>query len=203
MRICLEQSAFPGVIRVTEKVAHDVELVSGKKPQILVEKEIPETLESSGEDWTIIAATKGKSSFLKKLEEAGSAELKELEQKREWVLDDRHIETGKIDTVNMLQIPKDMPTAFVCNCDLTASLLIKKLRENGYRVPEDISVVGFDNYLYPGLSDIRITTYEVDMGEMARRALHNMIKKITSDNYKSGVTVVEGRLVLKDSVSHV
>ena len=36
MRICLEQSAFPGVIRVTEKVAHDVELVSGKKPQILV-----------------------------------------------------------------------------------------------------------------------------------------------------------------------
>ena len=51
MRICLEQSAFPGVIRVTEKVAHDVELVSGKKPQILVEKEIPETLESSGEDW--------------------------------------------------------------------------------------------------------------------------------------------------------
>lgn len=83
MRICLEQSAFPGVIKVTEKVAHDVELVSGKKPQILVEKEIPETLESSGEDWTIIAATKGKSSFLKKLEEAGSAELKELEQKRE------------------------------------------------------------------------------------------------------------------------
>lgn len=83
MRICLEQSAFPGVIRVTEKVAHDVELVSGKKPQILVEKEIPETLESSGEDWTIIAATKGKSSFLKKLEEAGSAELKELEQKKE------------------------------------------------------------------------------------------------------------------------
>ena len=83
MRICLEQSAFPGVIRVTEKVAHDVELVSGKKPQILVEKEIPETLESSGEDWTIIAATKGKSSFLKKLQEAGSAELKELEQKRE------------------------------------------------------------------------------------------------------------------------
>lgn len=103
----------------------------------------------------------------------------------------------------MLQLPKDMPTAFVCNCDLTASFLIKKLRENGYRVPEDISVVGFDNYLYPGLSDIHITTYEVDMGEMARRAIHNMIKKITSDNYKSGVTVVEGRLVLKDSVSHV
>ena len=99
MRICLEQSAFPGVIRVTEKVAHDVELVSGKKPQILVEKEIPETLESSGEDWTIIAATKGKSSFLKKLEEAGSAELKELEQKREcyaWIFPEIKNRTKKM-----------------------------------------------------------------------------------------------------------
>lgn len=92
-----------------------------------------------------------------------------LEQKKGWVLDDRHIETGEIDTVNMLQIPKDMPTAFVCNCDLTASFLIKKLKDNGYRVPEDISVVGFDNYLYPGLSDIQITTYEVDLKEMAKR----------------------------------
>ena len=126
-----------------------------------------------------------------------------LEQKKEWVLDDRHIETGEIDTVNMLQIPKDMPTAFVCNCDLTASLLIKKLKDNGYRVPEDISVVGFDNYLYPGLSDIQITTYEVDMGEMARRAIHNMISKISNENYKPGIHIVEGHMVLKESVAKI
>lgn len=126
-----------------------------------------------------------------------------LEQKREWVLDDRHIETDKIDTVNMLQLPKDMPTAFVCNCDLTASLLIKKLKENGYRVPEDISVVGFDNYLYPGLSDIQITTYEVDLEEMAKKTVHNMISKISNDNYKPGIHIVEGHLVLKESVAKI
>ena len=126
-----------------------------------------------------------------------------LEQKKEWVLDDRHIETGEIDTVNMLQIPKDMPTAFVCNCDLTASFLIKKLRDNGYRVPEDISVVGFDNYLYPGLSDIQITTYEVDLGEMAKKTVHNMISKISNENYKPGVHIVEGHLVLKESVAKI
>lgn len=126
-----------------------------------------------------------------------------LEQKKEWVLDDRHIETGEIDTVNMLQIPKDMPTAFVCNCDLTASFLIKKLRDNGYRVPEDISVVGFDNYLYPGLSDIQITTYEVDLGEMAKKTVYNMINKISNENYKPGVHIVEGHLVLKESVAKI
>lgn len=126
-----------------------------------------------------------------------------LEQKKGWVLDDRHIETGEIDTVNMLQIPKDMPTAFVCNCDLTASFLIKKLKDNGYRVPEDISVVGFDNYLYPGLSDIQITTYEVDLEEMARRAIHNMISKISNENYKPGIHIVEGHMVLKESVAQI
>lgn len=126
-----------------------------------------------------------------------------LEQKKEWVLDDRHIETGEIDTVNMLQIPKDMPTAFVCNCDQTASFLIKKLKDNGYRVPEDISVVGFDNYLYPGLSDIQITTYEVDLEEMARRAIHNMISKISNENYKPGIHIVEGHMVLKESVAQI
>ena len=126
-----------------------------------------------------------------------------LEQKKEWVLDDRHIETGEIDTVNMLQLPKDMPTAFVCNCDLTASFLIKKLKDNGYRVPEDISVVGFDNYLYPGLSDIQITTYEVDLKEMAKKAVYNMISKISNENYKPGIHIVEGHMVLKESVAQI
>lgn len=126
-----------------------------------------------------------------------------LEQKKEWVLDDRHIETGEIDTVNMLQIPKDMPTAFVCNCDLTASFLIKKLKDNGYRVPEDISVVGFDNYLYPGLSDIQITTYEVDLKEIAKKAVYNMISKISNENYKPGIHIVEGHMVLKESVAQI
>jgi len=126
-----------------------------------------------------------------------------LEQKKGWVLDDRHIETGEIDTVNMLQIPKDMPTAFVCNCDLTASFLIKKLKDNGYRVPEDISVVGFDNYLYPGLSDIQITTYEVDLKEMAKKAVYNMISKISNENYKPGIHIVEGHMVLKESVEQI
>jgi len=126
-----------------------------------------------------------------------------LEQKKGWVLDDRHIETGEIDTVNMLQIPKDMPTAFVCNCDLTASFLIKKLKDNGYRVPEDISVVGFDNYLYPGLSDIQITTYEVDLKEMAKKAVYNMISKISNENYKPGIHIVEGHMVLKESVAQI
>lgn len=122
------------------------------------------------------------------------------EIKEEWVLKDRDKETVIIDAARYMNLPKEMPTAFFCNCDLTASYLIKKLRENGYRVPEDISVIGYDNYLSAGLCDVKLTTYEVDMKEMARRAIHMMIKKLNGETYRQGICIVEGHLVIRDSV---
>ena len=98
---------------------------------------------------------------------------------------------------------ENMPTAFVCNSDLTASMVINQLEEQGYRVPEDFSVVGFDNYLFPGLCDVEITTYEVDIREMANKAIHVLLKKVSGERYKQGITIVEGRLVEKASVQQV
>lgn len=121
--------------------------------------------------------------------------------REDYVIDDRDTQTGRMDLDKFFQLPKDMPTAFVCNCDLAASYLVKKLRANGYRVPEDISVVGFDNYLYPGLCDIGITTYEVDVSEMARRVVHKIVRKIANESYTAGVFIVDGHMVIKDSVA--
>ncbi|MFT4144475.1 MAG: substrate-binding domain-containing protein [Mobilitalea sp.] len=118
----------------------------------------------------------------------------------EWILDDRDWETGDVASFKF-DFPEKMPTAFVCNCDLTASTLIKALREKGYRIPEDISVVGFDNYLYPGLCDIGITTYDVNIKEMARRSINMLLKKMNGEIYKSGLSIVEGNIVYKDSVA--
>lgn len=123
-----------------------------------------------------------------------------LQVKEEWVIEDRDKETGNINADLWIRLPEEMPTAFVCNCDLTASFLIKKLREAGYLVPEDISVVGYDNYLFPGLCDVAITTYEVDVEEMARKAIHTLLKKITGESYRQGICIVEGHMVIKDSV---
>lgn len=123
-----------------------------------------------------------------------------LQVKEEWVIEDRDKETGNINADLWIRLPEEMPTAFVCNCDLTASFLIKKLREAGYLVPEDISVVGYDNYLFPGLCDVAITTYEVDVEEMARKAIHTLLKKIKGESYRPGICIVEGHMVIKDSV---
>jgi LacI family transcriptional regulator/LacI family purine nucleotide synthesis repressor len=121
----------------------------------------------------------------------------------EWVIADRDIESGLIDEENLLQLPEDMPTAFVCNCDLTAGKLINKLRRFGYRVPEDISVAGYDNYIHPDLCDIAITSYEVDLKEMAKQCVEMLIGKLNNEGSASGIQMVEGRLVIKESVRRI
>ncbi|MDD6170196.1 MAG: LacI family DNA-binding transcriptional regulator [Lachnospiraceae bacterium] len=118
----------------------------------------------------------------------------------EWVIPDRDMQYGVINLEGKLEKLEEKPTAYVCNSDLTASMLIKQLEDQGYRIPEDISVVGFDNYLYPGLCDVDITTYEVDMKEMARKTIHILLKKMNGEHYKQGISIVEGHLVEKNSV---
>ena len=129
--------------------------------------------------------------------------ISEVIMPKDYVVDDRDTKTGRMDLEKYYKFPKDMPTAFVCNCDLAASYLIRKLENEGYRIPEDVSVVGFDNFLYPGLCDIGIKTYEVDISEMARRAIHKIVRKIANENYTAGVFIVDGHVVFKDSVARI
>ena len=115
----------------------------------------------------------------------------------EWILPDRDYERTGYDKIIL---PKDMPTAFVCNCDLTACKLIKSLQEEGYRVPEDVSVVGYDDFLMTGLCDVEITSYGVDMEQMAKATIDVILKKMRGLQDKKGMYVVEGYLAEKNSV---
>ena len=123
-----------------------------------------------------------------------------IEVNKEWIVNDRDPQTGRSDDGFAIKLPEKMPTAFVCNNDAAAAMLVQTLENHGYKVPEDISVVGYDNYQPPGLCDIGITSYEVDMHEMAERTVKNMIGKISGVYYKQGVYIVSGRIIYKDSV---
>ena len=102
-----------------------------------------------------------------------------------------------------LALPDRMPTAFVCNCDQVAYLLVQRLKDMGYRVPEDVSVVGFDDYIYSTLSDPKLTTYRVNMEEMAKAAVSVVSKKLKNPGYTKGRTVVDGDIVIRDSVKRI
>lgn len=68
--------------------------------------------------------------------------------------------------------PADRPTAVVAQSDLLAVGVVQAAQEAGLRVPEDLSVVGFDGIDTPWLDPMRLTTVEqpmVDKGRVAGR----------------------------------
>lgn len=123
-----------------------------------------------------------------------------IESRRDYVIDDRPLGYGGVDGFE-IKLPDDMPTAFACNCDVTAQKLIALLNERGLRVPEDISVVGFDNYVFGTNQQVEITTYAVDVVEMAKCAVEILSKRLNGESARSGVNVVEGRMLIKDSAA--
>lgn len=67
-----------------------------------------------------------------------------------------------------------LPTALFADDDTIALGSIRALQEAGYKVPEDVSVIGFDNIAFGEISSPRLTTvhvYKQEMGEIAVRRL--------------------------------
>lgn len=115
-----------------------------------------------------------------------------------YLISDRDTETGEFIP---LEMPVVMPTAFVCNCDEVAGKLINQLTQNGYRVPDDISVTGFDNSVYSSITLPNITTFEINTEKMSTIAVDALLSKIKTPSEHIGMIQVKGRIVFKDSVA--
>ncbi|MNI48218.1 Arabinose metabolism transcriptional repressor [compost metagenome] len=102
-----------------------------------------------------------------------------------------------------IQLPEQMPTAFVCNCDQVAYNLCERLTGMGYSIPQDFSVVGFDNDIYATLTNPQLTTVEVDIQEMARTAVKSIMDKVSNPNRRNGRVLVQGNIIYRDSVRKI
>ncbi len=118
----------------------------------------------------------------------------------DWVIEDRDSEGINFKSITF---PDEMPTAFVCNCDQIAYQVINQLKAMGYRVPEDISIVGYDNHIYSTISNPRITTMDVNSYRMSSEAVEILVKKIRDNNYHCGRILVTGKLLERDSVKNL
>lgn len=121
---------------------------------------------------------------------------KSLPQDDSWVIPDRDSSGLNIE----LKLPDVMPEAFFCNCDETAYRMIRTLDEAGYRVPEDIAVVGFDDYASLIPENIELTTYQVDINEMVRQCIHIVDQRSRNSSYRRGIVLVHGKLIERSTV---
>lgn len=72
-----------------------------------------------------------------------------------------------------------LPSAFLANNDSIALGVMRAMQERGIRVPEDVSVIGFDGLPFSAMSDPPLTTVNVpcaDIGRWAVDTLHQQIR---------------------------
>jgi len=121
--------------------------------------------------------------------------INNLQVREDWVLTDRR-EDG---TMIPPPLPEELPTAFVCNCDLAARMLIEELTERGIRVPEDVSVTGFDDFT--GGLEVRppLSTFRVNTEGMVELAVKTMVERCRGAERPFGRTVVSGQPVYRNS----
>ena len=100
----------------------------------------------------------------------------------------RHPEEGRIATQKLLE--RGIPfTALVAYNDISALGAMSALREAGRRVPEDVSVMGFDDIEFAGIAYPPLTTVRQPLREMGATAAEVLIRKIENNETVENISV--------------
>lgn len=117
-----------------------------------------------------------------------------------WIISDRDENSDEVEFV----LPTPMPSAFVCNCDDTAYRFVASLKRNNYKIPEDISIVGFDNDIYAEICEPKITTIAIDMETMTQKVTHKIINYIENETEDKKTRIfVTGNIIYRESVKKI
>lgn len=112
-----------------------------------------------------------KNAFLESLDEIG------VKPTTRWLVEGDHTLEGGMRAMEMLLELDQMPTAVMCSNDMTAIGALRVLARAGLRVPDDISVIGFDDihlaeFVYPPLTTVRMSRNELARAAFEALRMH-------------------------------
>ncbi|MFJ1547643.1 LacI family DNA-binding transcriptional regulator [Streptomyces sp. NPDC088246] len=93
-------------------------------------------------------------------------------------------------------------TAVFAANDQMALGLLRALDERGRKVPQDVSVIGFDDIPESGSFLPPLTTVHQDFAEVGRRCVESALRQVRQGEAERGTTLVPMRLVVRDSTAH-
>jgi LacI family transcriptional regulator len=107
------------------------------------------------------------------------------------------------DMARYLEDGAALPSALFCTNDIIAFGVLKALREKGVRVPEDISIVGFDDLPTAALLDPPLTSIAVSKREIGTTAMRRLDARIRDASMPPAKIVIGGGLIERASVARV
>ena len=103
--------------------------------------------------------------------------------------------------MNRLLELKKRPTAVLASNDLTAIGALQTLRAHGLRVPEDISLIGFDDIALAETIDPPLTTVNISRVRVAESAFQSLFELINGEIEFGRELHVETTLVVRKSTA--
>ncbi len=107
----------------------------------------------------------------------------ELEDNKEFCVElDTTMNGAYHDMLRYLESKPHLPTAYFADNDMIALGAMKALQEKGYKIPEDVSVIGFDDLPFSEISTPGLTSLRVPKQEMGRMAVRKVIEMMKGDD---------------------
>lgn len=104
------------------------------------------------------------------------------------------------DMLVYLKTNPQLPTAYFADNDMIALGAMKALQEMGIKVPEDVSLIGFDDLPFCEIASPRLTSLRVPKQEMGRLAVRKLIEMITYGDKVKTKTQICAEFMERDSV---
>ncbi|MGC8765432.1 MAG: LacI family DNA-binding transcriptional regulator [Brevinematia bacterium] len=101
----------------------------------------------------------------------------------EWLIDGNFLFEDGINAFKSLCRSKRLPSAVVCANDLMALGLINEALRQGYKIPHDLSVLGFNGVPFIRFSRPKLTTIMQPLEEMGKKAAELLFKKMESQDF--------------------
>jgi DNA-binding LacI/PurR family transcriptional regulator len=111
-------------------------------------------------------------------------------------------EAGAAGAEQLLSL-RQPPTAILAGNDLAAVGVLGRLAARGVRVPDDISVVGYDDTRLASIEPVSLTTVHQPRPLLGRRALELLIERIEDGRAEPRHELIEPRLVIRSSTGPV
>jgi DNA-binding LacI/PurR family transcriptional regulator len=112
-------------------------------------------------------------------------------------------EKGCEDMAVLIRTRRRLPTALFCVADFIAYSCMKTLKANGYSIPDDISIVGFDDmpssyYLEPPLTSVIVPKRRI-----GQRAMELLLRRINDPQLPYEQVLIGSTLVVRDSARKI